>query len=60
MEIGKFVDDAIWKLRITQKELGRRLGKSPKTIYNWINGIGEPRASEYEEIKKMVKDQTNE
>ena len=56
MNVGKFINDAIWELRITQKELGKRLGRTPKTISNWINGIGEPRASEYEQIKKMLKE----
>jgi len=54
MNIGRFIHDALWQLKMTRAELGAELGKTPETISNWINGESEPRASEYEKIKAMI------
>ena len=56
MNIKKFIYDALWELEITQKELAKRLGKTPVTINNWIRGESEPRVSDFEKIKKMLEE----
>lgn len=54
MNIPKLIEDLVWTLRITKKELSKRIGISSRTLTNWSNKIGEPRASEYEKMREML------
>lgn len=43
----------IAQIGITQKELAERLGVTPQTISNWVNGSTEPSGPQLQELSRL-------
>ena len=41
-QIGKKIKELRTEIKITQKELARRVGKSPTAVASWEQGLSEP------------------
>lgn len=55
--VSIWLNRSLRQSNVSKIELAERLGVTPKTVYNWVNGVHTPRRVKIKQIKRVLEEE---